>query len=83
VIHELVVLGDPGDVLVRGGRHFTEVTRVLYLGSIADDGSLEARTIAIGHRMRFLCADRVVITSPVQSLSCGIADAIRECLAVS
>ena len=68
-VYELVVLrGDRGDVLVRGGRHFTEFTPVLFLGSIADDGSLEPHTIGIGLRMKFVCADRFVITSPVQSV---------------
>ena len=41
-VYELVVLrGDRGDVLVRGGRHFTEFSPVVFLGSVADDGSLE------------------------------------------
>ena len=80
-IYELVVLrGDRGDVLVRGGRHFTEVTPVLFLGSIADDGSVEPHTIGIGLRMKFVCGDRFVITSPVQSLSCRSADAALECV---
>jgi hypothetical protein len=51
-VYELVVRrGDRGDVLVRGGRYFTEVTPVQFLGSIADDGSLEPHTIGIGLRM--------------------------------
>jgi hypothetical protein len=78
-VYELVVLrGDRGDVFVRGGRHFTEVTRVLFLGSMADDGSLELHTIGIGLRMKFVCGARVVITSPVQSLSCRSADRERR-----
>jgi hypothetical protein len=69
-VYGLVVLGgDRGEVLVRGGRHFTEVTRVQFLGSIADDGSLEPRTIGIGLRMKFVFDDQCVVTSPVQSLS--------------
>ena len=82
-IYELVVLhGDRGDVLVRGGRHLTAVTRGLFLGSITDDGSLEPQIIAIGLRMRFVCGGRFLITSPVQSLSCRSADAALECAAV-
>jgi hypothetical protein len=81
-IYELVVLrGARGDVLIRGGRHFIEVTRVLFLGSIADDGSLDPRTIGIGVRMKFVCGGRLVITSPVQSVSCRGADAAAlECV---
>ena len=75
-VYELVVArGDRGDVLIRGGRHFTEVTPVLFLGSIADDGSLEPHTVSIGLRMKFIWRGRLVITSPVKSLSCCRADA--------
>ena len=78
-VYELVVLrGDRGDVLVRGGRYFTEVTPALFLGSIADDGSLEPHTIGIGLRMKFVCDDRFIITSPVQSLSGRSADVALE-----
>ena len=70
-VYELVVLrGDRGDALVRGGTHFTEVTPVLFVGSIADDGSLARHSIGIGLRMKFVLSDRSVITSRVQSLSC-------------
>jgi hypothetical protein len=69
-VYELVILrGDRGDVLVRGGRHFTEFRQVLFLGSIADDGSVERHTIDIGLRMKFGFGEQFVITSPVQSLS--------------
>ena len=82
-VYELVVLrGDRGDVFVRGGEHFSEVTRVLFLGSMADDGSLKSHTIGIGLRMKFVCDAQVVITSPVQSLSCRSTDAALECVAV-
>ena len=75
-VYELVVPGDDrGDVLVRGGRYFTEVTRALFLGSIADDGSLEPHIVGIGLRMKFVCGGGFVITSPVQSVSCRSADA--------
>jgi hypothetical protein len=83
-VYELVVLrGDRGDVLVRGGGHFTEVTPVVFLGSIADDGSVEPHTIGIGLRMTFVSGDRFVITSSVQSVSCRSADvAALECISV-
>ena len=80
-VYELVVRrGDRGDVLVRGGRYFTEVTPVQFLGSIADDGSLERHTISIGLRMKFVCDGRFIITSPVQSLSGRSADAAGVCV---
>ena len=83
-VYELVVLrGDHGDVLVRGGRHFTDFKRVLFLGSTADDGSLIPRLIDIGLRMKFVSGDRFIITSAVHSLSPGTASAAsQECAAV-
>ena len=69
-VYELIVLrDDEGAVLVRGGRHFTEFRRVLFLGSTAEGGPLHPRTIEIGLRMHFICGDRLVTTSKVQALS--------------
>ena len=69
-VYELIVLGgDEADVLVRGGRHFTEFRRVLFVGSTADSGSFHPRIIDIALRMQFICGDQLVTTSAVQSLS--------------
>jgi len=69
-VYELIVLrGDDGDVLVRGGSHFTEFRRVLFVGSTAEGGSPHPRTIDIGLRMQFMCVDQFVITSAVQSFT--------------
>ena len=69
-------------MLIRGGRLFTEVTRVLFLGSIADDGSLQPHIIGIGFRMKFFFGEQFVVTSPVQSLSHdNVSAASRECAA--
>jgi hypothetical protein len=80
-VYELVVLGgDRGDVLLRGGRHFKEFRRVLFLGSTAEGGSLQPRTIDIGLRMRFIVADGLFVTSAVESLSRHLASAASpEC----
>jgi hypothetical protein len=68
-VYELIELReDEGAVLVRGGRHFTEFSRVLFLGSTAERGPLHPRTIEIGLRMQFICGNRLVTTSAVQSL---------------
>ena len=82
-VYELIVLrGDEGDVLVRGGSHFTEFHRVLFVGSTADGGSLHPRTIDIGLRMQFICGNRLVTTSSAQSLSRRPASAAStECAA--
>ena len=69
-VYELIVLrGDEADVLVRGGRHFTEFRRVLFVGSTADSGSFHPRIIDIALRMQFICGDQLVTTSAVQSLA--------------
>ena len=69
-VYELIVLRAPhGEVLVRGGGHFPEFRRVLFVGSTVDGGSLEPRTIEIGHRLQFIRDDRLVTTSAVQSFS--------------
>ena len=80
-VYELVVLrGDCGDVLLRGGRHFEEFRRVLFLGSTAGGGSLVPRTIDVGLRMKFIVADGFFITSAVESLSRRLASAASpEC----
>ena len=69
-VYELVVLqGELGDVLVRGGSYFKAFRRVLLLGSTAPGGFLKSRTIEIGSCMKFLVDGRLLVTSPVRSLS--------------
>jgi hypothetical protein len=69
-VYELIVLrGEEGDLLLRGGSLFPEFSRVLFLGSTAEGGSLQLRTIEIGNRMHFMCGDRLITTTAVQSLS--------------
>jgi hypothetical protein len=80
-VYELVVLrGDRGYIWVRGGRDFRKFRRALFLGSMADDGSLAPRTIDIGLRMRFISGNRSFLTSPVQSICRPPASAAsKEC----
>ena len=69
-VYELIVLrDDEGAVHVRGGRHFPEFSRVLFLGSTAAGGPLHPRTIEVGLRMQFIYEGQLVTTSAVQSLS--------------
>jgi hypothetical protein len=68
-VYELIVLrGDRGHILVRGGRDFPKSRRALFIGSMADDGSVAPRTIDIGLRMRFISGNRLFLTSPVRSI---------------
>ena len=68
-VYELIVLrGAQGLIAMRGGRHFPKFRRALFLGSLADDGSVVPRTIDIGLRMRFVSGNRSFLSSPVQSI---------------
>jgi hypothetical protein len=69
-VYELIVLrGEHGKVLVRGGKHFTTLCAVLFVGSMRHGGAIEQHTIEIGLRMKFYFENLVIVTSPVQSLS--------------
>jgi hypothetical protein len=69
-VYELIVLrGEEGDLLVRGGRLLPDFCRVLFLGSTAAGGPLQPRTIEIGNRMQFMCGDRLITTTAVQAVS--------------
>jgi hypothetical protein len=68
-VYELIVLrGDRGRILVRGGSYFPTFRRALFLGSTADGVSVEPRTIDVGLRMKFISRDRIFCTSAVQSI---------------
>jgi hypothetical protein len=78
-VYELVVLQpDRADVLVRGGRYFTEFRRALCLGSISKDGSLERHTIDIGLRMTFAVGEKFIITSPVRRIQGTVPHSFGE-----
>ena len=75
-VYELIVLqGDAGDVLVRGGQKFPEFRRVWFAGATAGGHTtlhaLKMNTIQMGLRMEFHTADSIVVTSPVVEVSRG------------
>jgi hypothetical protein len=82
-VYELIVLrGDCGEVLVRGGQRFTKFRPVLFVGSIRNNNEVERHTIGVGLRMKFYFEHMVFITSAVQSLSRHTATAATtECAA--
>jgi hypothetical protein len=68
-VYELIVLRSlDGEVLVCGGGYFPAFRQVLFIGSTFDGGSLAPRMIEVGGRMQFICDDRLVTTSAVQSV---------------
>jgi hypothetical protein len=83
-VYEVIVLrGEHGTVLVRGGKHFTTFCRVLFVGSARPGGATERHTIEIGLRMQFYFEDMVVVTSAVQSLSRHSTTAATACCAAT
>jgi hypothetical protein len=69
-VYEVIVLrGERGKVLVRGGNHFTTFCPVVFIGSMRHGGAIERHTIEIGLRMEFYFENMVIVTSAVQSLS--------------
>ena len=80
-VYELVVLrAKQGYLLVRGGNHLPKFRRAVFLGSTADDGSVEPLTIDVGLRMKFVYGNRFFVTSAVQSISrCPSTSTSTEC----
>ena len=79
-VYELVFLR-ADKVTVRTRRQvFHRISPVLFLGSIADDGSFKRDTIDVGGRLKFVFGEQLIITSTVESLSRDSAGAISpEC----
>jgi hypothetical protein len=75
-VYELVVLrGEKGEVLVRGGNQFPEFCQARLTGSTAGGSALKLLTIDRGLRMEFqVGASMVVTTSPVCHLALHAAD---------
>jgi hypothetical protein len=70
VYEVIVLLGERGEVLVRGGKNFATFCPAVYVGSTRCGGAIECQTtIEIGWRMNFYFENLVVVTSAVQSLS--------------
>ena len=69
-VYEIIVLhGEAGDILVRGGSGFPEFRRALFIGSTADGRALKLNTIDIGLRMELHLGDGSVVTSAVTAVS--------------
>lgn len=67
-VYELVVLaGDVGEVMIRGGRFFPEFQRAIVVGSIFGGSGVKVRTICVGLHLE-LCVDgKRLVTSRVQA----------------
>ena len=68
--YEVVVLpGTSGDVLVRGGRYFSEFQRAGLAGSTFGGSAIRLRTIEVGCRLELRVDGTPIVTSPIQAVS--------------
>ena len=68
--YDVVVLsGDTGAVMVRGGSLFPEFRRATITGSLFGGIAVKLRTIAVGLNLEFLVDGTSVITSRVRTIS--------------
>ena len=68
-IYEITVIsGRTGDILVRGGQFFTELTEARLAGSSLGGSFLKLRGIYIGFKLEIHSGERIVVTSRVRSV---------------
>jgi hypothetical protein len=68
--YELVVVdGESGEVLVRGGQYFGDFQRAWLTGSVLGASAIKVRTIVVGCPLEFRVDRTSITTSPVESVS--------------
>jgi hypothetical protein len=68
-LYEIIIIGGhDGDVLVRGGRFFPELTPAHLAGATLGGSFCKMRGIYVGFRMEFAANGQRIITSPVQTI---------------
>jgi hypothetical protein len=69
-LYEIVVInGHEGDVLVRGGRFFPELTQANLAGATLGGSFCKMRGIYVGFRMEFTVRGKRIISSPVETIT--------------
>src|SRR5262245_1784503 len=69
-VYDVVVLpGNTGQVLVRGGHYCPEFRHALLLGASGGGSALKLKRIEVGLRMELRLDDKTITTSRVQSLT--------------
>src|ERR1700681_616725 len=69
-VYELIMLdGDAGDLLLRGGPRFPQFQRVRLVGSTAGGSMLKLLGIYLGLHMEFQVDGQRIVTSSVQAIS--------------
>jgi hypothetical protein len=69
-LYEIVIIsGHEGDVLVRGGKFFPELTPANLAGATMGGSFCKMRGIYVGFRMEFSADGKRIITSPVETIA--------------
>ena len=69
-MYDIIVLsGDTGEVVVRGGRFFPEFRRATIAGSLVGRSAVKLRSICVGFRMELHVNGKVFVTSRIQAIS--------------
>jgi hypothetical protein len=69
-LYEIVIIsGHEGDVLVRGGKFFAELTPANLAGATLGGSFCKMRGIYVGFRMEFTANGKRIITSPVETIA--------------
>ena len=69
-----IIIGDSGDVLVKGGKFFPEYTRAVVLGSSLGGAFLKLGGIYRGFSMEIMFDGTRIVTSPVVAVLSGAGD---------
>jgi hypothetical protein len=79
--YEVVVLpGNAGEVLVRGGRFFKEFQRARLAGSTFGGSAIRVRTIEVGCPLELQVDGTRIVTSPIEAVSRVQADGHGPCV---
>lgn len=69
-VYEIIVVrGDRGEVLVRGGKMLPAFRRATFMGSTAGGTALKPNTIDVGLRMEFNLGGEIMVTSVVKAVA--------------
>jgi hypothetical protein len=69
-----IIIGDSGDVMIRGGRFFPEYTRAVVLGSSLGGAFLKLGGIYRGFSMEIMFDGTRIVTSPVDAVQSAAGD---------
>ena len=64
------------DIVVRGGAFFASLTRARLAGSSLGGSFLKLHSIHVGFRMELVSDGQSIVTSPVQTISMAVSDAV-------